>query len=232
MVRSYMKPENYPSSGDSIFPPTNRFEVRIPEVDGRWQEYADSYKAAADILASQDSAAILLLEPTIFLYRHLLELRLKSIVALGFVAKEDACYSNKLKDLLGKHDLKRLLGECRTLCESHGVFNGGRRLRGMFAATEKCIIEFADIDPGSYSFRYPVDKQLQPSVRRPFNFSAAHVRKIAGKLDNFLKLLQERMEEIVDGNARYIDDLDAENQRSRKEHFGIDEAEADMESQE
>jgi len=226
-----MTPENYPRRGDSIFPATNKFTTRIPDLEGEWVAYADSYKQAADILAAQTSASDQLLEPTIFLYRHLLELRLKSIIALGFVAEEDGNAREKLKELVRKHDLRWLVSGCRALCESHGIFGSGIRVKDMFAASEKCIGEVADIDPGSYSFRYPIDRKLQASIRRPFNLSADHVRQIVGKLDNLLKLLQQQMEAKVDG-FEGIDDTDAENERCRKEYFGIDEMEADQESEE
>lgn len=115
----------------------------------------DGYKVAADLMAraAQDDRPTrdILVFPIIFNYRHFLELTLKYQIArygppVGIKQNWHTHYLDPLwasfLDMLGRYgtqdpdEADPIVGEI--------------------------IVEFAKIDPGSYSYRYPVDRQGNP----------------------------------------------------------------------
>jgi len=230
-----MKPDLYPQPGDQLFTvSTSPLKKLVHVAEGGWLAYAANYKQAGDRLtelAPDTVSAIPLMEPIMFLYRHFLELRLKAVLALGFVA-QDGDAATKVNDILRRHDLRKLTEECRSVCETLEIFPEDRKLETMFNAFEACIGELADIDGGSISFRYPIDKKLQPSRTREIIDSPTHLQLMMTKLENFLNLLHERFQYIVDDNAGNNDGWNDEDEMCHcKDISGLDEGEAVTESE-
>jgi len=172
------------------------------DKSGSWISYSQSYKLAADVLIEaaflQEAASeITRLYPILFLYRHFLELELKSVTVLGYIANEIPDLEKKLQRLLNTHSLTGLIAECRPLLVRE---SGPPGFTTQFDHLERCIREFAAHDPNSYAFRYPVDKSLSSYKIMPRAVDLNNLRAVVGRMAKFLKetrkVLQGRIEEI------------------------------------
>ena len=148
-----------PKKGDKLFavgsPGYHNASLDIGAGD--WDAYAMAYRLAAGLLAGHVADNIvysnLLGFPVLFLYRQYLELRIKD---LGVAAAQ----------LLGQeyavpieHKLLRLWQGVRPMLEE--VFPGSTQ---EFNPVEEKIREFCAVDPGSCTFRYPVDTTGKPTL--------------------------------------------------------------------
>jgi hypothetical protein len=118
--------------------------------------YAIGYKRAADMLIERVQKEQItfdintLVFPIVFLYRHYLELRLKSIIKEGYAIEGQAVPEKHMH-----HDLSRLWNKANEL-----------RIKAKVEIEEKdqkfvrsCLDEFSKIDPFSQAFRYPTIKK-------------------------------------------------------------------------
>jgi hypothetical protein len=153
--------------------------------------YAIGYKQAADFLVervSQDrSNQDTLVYPIAFLYRQYLELRLKQLILIG----------SKLLDTPAKeenrhHGIDKLWKQCRKILEKvHPDENTND-----FDDIEMYIVEFDRVDPSSTAFRYPADKEGNPSLE---GLKHINLRNLSEAMDKIAVLL--------DGAALEIDVL-------------------------
>lgn len=115
--------------------------------------------------------------PVVFLYRHALEVYIKAIL-LGEGA--NFLYDRPSpEEILDKgHKLTVLLGLVRKIFEALGWENElGNEVVPTFDALEKAVAEIEEVDPNSYTFRYPVKKNLAASVESHFTFSVLDFAK-------------------------------------------------------
>lgn len=158
--------------------------------DPIWENYAGSYKDAADHLVGNieryevDS----LVYPIMFLYRHHLELQLKSLL-------RNLCLFHGLERTFPKkkHDLVELWCRVRPLmeeiCPQDTEDNDHIEAR---------IKEFSQIDPVSESFRYPEDKGKKPSFQ-------SVPKQYRGYINLFqVRCIVEDMHEKLDGTNEYL----------------------------
>jgi len=129
----------------------------------------DGYKSAADLMVekatSDRSTRSMLVFPIILNYRQYLELSLKyQLATFGPAVGIRANWK--------WHDLARLWSEFLAMLEHHGTEDPD----DADPRVEKIILEFAKIDPGSYSFRYPVDRRGNPL---PVGHSDLHLPTLA-----------------------------------------------------
>lgn len=115
----------------------------------------EGYKLAADLMvaASVENQPMrdMVVFPIIFNYRHFLELKLKYHIAIyGPTAYIDPNWKT--------HCLRELWEKFLDLLDRYGVEDPDE----INPVVDKIILEFAKIDPASYSFRYPVDKKGNP----------------------------------------------------------------------
>ena len=121
--------------------------------DLSWERYTDSYKNVADRLVKwygEEHREDSLVYPIMFLYRHYLELQLKSLLRKLFLFHGLQCsypQTHKLDDLWCT--VRQLMEE---ICPQDTEDNKHIEAR---------IKEFSQIDPDSESFRYP-DRKRNP----------------------------------------------------------------------
>lgn len=106
---------------------------------------------AADLMVARAGADYqdkdLLVFPIIFNYRHYIELSLKSLIAdYGPVVGVDANWKT--------HDLLVLWQTLKDVFDLYGIDDPD----GTDSIVTSMIDEFAKVDPGSFSFRYPRDR--------------------------------------------------------------------------
>ena len=127
--------------------------------------------------------------PIVFLYRHALELYLKAIILVGsdMLTLKDQPKIER-QQLFKTHNLDKLRQEVERV---FAVYGWGWDLRnsnlGSVAYLRKVIGEFQKIDPGSYSFRYPVNTQGKASLEENFRFN---VFEFASILDDLFPTLR------------------------------------------
>lgn len=129
----------------------------------------DGYKSAADLMvaATADNAPMrhVLVFPIIFNYRQFLELSLKyQIATFGPAVGVESNWKS--------HDLAKLWSEFVEILERYGTPDPDEA----DPVVGEIILEFAKIDPGSYSYRYPVDRQGNPV---PVAYADLHLPTLA-----------------------------------------------------
>ena len=141
------------------------------EVHGDWYPYVAGYKDAADkvVEAAINDFPDNLVYPIMFLYRHYLEIMIKQMLRefrslQPYLKKSygNTEYNPKLpteKDPIVKHNLMSIWKELRELIEES--WSNEENL-SFLVDVEHRIKEFHDIDQGSVSFRYLVDKENNP----------------------------------------------------------------------
>ncbi|MCK6405053.1 MAG: hypothetical protein L6Q60_03440 [Rhodocyclaceae bacterium] len=145
-----------------------------------WDIYAAGYKDAADVLVQAliHSQAPLdsVVYPLVFLYRQGLELELKLLLPLArcLAGKETA------RDL--QHGLMPLWRELRQLLEQLDPRADDKEL----PAIESFIFQLDTIDPGSFAFRYPINKKGEVSLPELRHVNVRHLSEI---MDSVFMLL-------------------------------------------
>lgn len=127
-------------------------------VEDQWDLYAIGFKNAADVLVDRlkennvhlDS----LVYPICFLFRQYLELRLKEILKEGWKLLE------RDEKVPATHNIVLLWKKVKEIVVE--IFPGDEN--STLAVVDCVIDQFYVIDASSFSFRYPVDKENNPSL--------------------------------------------------------------------
>ena len=132
--------------------------------------YIVGYKDAADLLvktvASGQGTADSLIFPIVFLYRHYIELRLKSLIEDGRRLLDHE-YNHK-----SEHQLSKLWPPVKDILLE--VFPDEDKKQ--YDAIDSLIEQFENVDPRSTSFRYPKDLSGNKSVN--FDIPRVNLRNL------------------------------------------------------
>ncbi|WP_186421324.1 hypothetical protein [Bosea sp. CS1GBMeth4] len=148
----------WPKLGDKAFSsaarPIDNVVINTSGHGKTWR-MTDGYKRAADHLVKLANAnwheREHLVYPILFNYRHFIELSLKSLIdEFGPEVGVPANWKT--------HDLIVLWEALKRIYEIYGIVERNDE----DTAVESVIKEFAVIDPGSFSFRYPRDTKGNP----------------------------------------------------------------------
>ena len=135
-----------------------------------WGRYTIDYKEAGDLLlanAVKTGRRNFMVFPTIFLYRHYIELILKEIILNNWE------YLEISPPFPRGHDIYKLWKICRKVMQqTDKLVDTGfaesqeyiEQIIQAYNALEADLNKFAEIDPDSQHFRYPVDSQGNPLV--------------------------------------------------------------------
>lgn len=175
-------------------------------LEPNWVLYVEGYKNAADYLVERsvsEHEMDFLVYPIIFLYRHYLELQLKDLF------QQLREYHNLSCELSYNHDLTQLWNKIRPLMEkisnkSEDIENNNH--------IEARIKEFVRIDKGSFSFRYPVDKQGNSSLRnvpKQDGQDMINLLQVKGVVTSMATILSG-VSEYVGVMLEYKDDMESE----------------------
>ncbi len=139
----------------------------MPPVN--WGKYTIEYQEAVNLLLDNmiKTGRQNLVFPTTFLYRHYIELMLKEIILNNWA------YLEISKPFPGGHDIYKLWEICRkAMQETDKLIDSQyaeskdyiKEIIQIYDALEADLNKFAEIDPDSQHFRYPVDSQGNPIV--------------------------------------------------------------------
>ncbi len=153
--------------------------ARILSGPDQWYYFATAYREAAIRLADSviDGTGYNLLgAPLLFLYRHHVELHLKSILLDAGELLDDP------QEVPVRHELVLLWERVRKLLLTIDGSSDGAWLERAGAI----IGQFDALDPSSFAFRYPVDKKGLAALPTPLLLDPALVREIVAELDILL----------------------------------------------
>lgn len=191
----------FPQRGDQLFITDGWWQHTVDvNTSERWGgiEYIYGYRKAAEGLLhqlEQDSSigAMNLAYPIINLYRHHIELSLKSAVADGYSAAEEVerrkvrSFGHRIDDLW--HEFRRLAG----------VTHPGDSVEA-FDAAEACVMELAGHDPRGTTFRYPGE----PGTARPLQrVNLRHFIDIAARVSDLIDAVKHTWAAEFDARSEY-----------------------------
>jgi len=187
----------WPQKGDTLFASGLDWESEAL-LDVSWDSfltYAVGYKEAGDsVIASVEArgiAADLAVYPACFLYRHYLELMLKGLIRIGNQLRD------RTADYPKHHRIRELWETCRPLLEE--ACPDGDPADTI--TVEKCILEFAAIDPSGEAFRFGEHHDGNPSLKGRIQFSLANMRDVMNRLSGFLEGSYDYMDELLQFRA-------------------------------
>ena len=141
-----------------------------------WSLYAIGYKNAADLLVeyveanarSQDT----LVYPVLFLYRQYLELAIKDLIRQGRMLQDLA------EPFPKSHRINELWKICSDLLAEISPGDSIEEQRQI----GRLIEEFCQVDPTSMAFRYPEDRDGNPSLPGIKHINLRNVKAVIGKI--------------------------------------------------
>lgn len=179
----------------------------------KWVEIAAAYKDAADQLVGQlkqqSRIKISALYPLVFLYRHFLEMEIKSLLLLSYIGMEKREVGLNISSVLHTHDPKRLseeLANSPTLADAlqrqiHFLgdeFMGSRQCWGILDSLFEILDEVSALDSGSYTFRYSVTKALSPATPNLHGLSLSNLEAVSGRVEATFRWLRAILERHID----------------------------------
>jgi hypothetical protein len=122
--------------------------------------------------------------PVIYLYRHALELSMKSVLIVGTkmlaLRGEPEVDRNRL---LSRHDLDWLRSEVERVFVVYGWgWGGGNKHLLSVKDLRDVIEEFHKVDQRSYAFRFPVTTKGEASLQEGFRFNVFHFADVLNGL--------------------------------------------------
>lgn len=157
LTKNIRPPLRWPTAGDVLFAPSpSGRHTSIQQKPGdRLRYMIDGYEQAASHLIvealSKSREDERLIYPIVFLFRHLIELSLKELIET-FGPRVGVAPDRR------NHGLGELWKKYQQICGGFDVSNDDEAQPHMAAI----IAEFDAIDPGSFNFRYHLDKKGKP----------------------------------------------------------------------
>ena len=196
---------SFPAKGDKLF-------ISIPH-EGRWLpsgikdifKLSEGYRLSAvslyqEIKKNEWINRQYLSSAMIFSFRQFLEVRLKELIYIG---KRELFEDPQFKATHSLEDLFQTYTK-EVLPKADPSFD-----KEMVSIVNKLIHEFNFIDPKSMSFRYPVDKELNPNHNLP-NFDIDNFKEVMDKLANFFDSQLEILQMFEDYYAEMAAELASE----------------------
>lgn len=170
----------------------------------RWSLYASGYKEAADALVTKveerSTNQDTFVYPVLFLYRQYLELQLKMMVRVLRHLQDIG------QDFPKGHKIDVLWNEAERLLRQTYPDESTVEL----VETGRLIHEFAHVDPLSTAFRYPVDKDGNPSLPGIKYINLRNVREVMAKiamlLDGAYSMAYEHLQYKLETESRFRDE--------------------------
>ena len=194
-----------PSSRDKLFTSEEDWwnNACLDSGSNGWILYAAGYKDAADILVAQveerSAGQDTLVYPILFLYRQYLELEIKDTLRAA----------RQLQDISSDPPVHHRIADLWTELHKHLLeISPGDSVKEL-QAIGRLIREFAEADPLSFAFRYPVDKRGNPSLPSMTQINLRNVREVMAKIDVTLSgagsLVYEHLQFKLDQEREFRD---------------------------
>lgn len=208
-----------PRKGDILFrgdlpdwPNNARLNV---ERDGDAIAYTEGYRRGARLLVEHvmehHRDQNFLVYPIIFLYRHHIELALKSLI-LHAPYLIDRPLTESEKQHLGRHRLDLLWQDLKPMLSAIGKASGWGELDAAnIEGIDDYIRQLSEVDPDSFSFRYTHSKKGTPSLPAELGLiNLRHFAEMLERLANFLDGLDIGLSALEDDKAEWKAEVEAE----------------------
>ena len=158
--------------------PDETANAHLPWAFEAWESYISGYRDAARALVGDLESLVpeWAFYPIAFLYRHCVELQLKSLVL------NSHCLLEQPATAPVGHDLKRLWTDARTLVVQAGFDSASDSL----ARTDQTIDELTTADPSGQAFRYPLDLKGLPTLP---TVTGVNIRDFSARMDELVGFL-------------------------------------------
>ena len=194
----------WPQKGDQLFVEGTDWyhNACLNFTSERFPLYIKGYKEAADKLVMsvmEDRSHLdFIILPIIFLYRQFLELNVKYLVREGNRLLDVAPMSKT--GFSGGHDLPFLWKECKAVLVQIGSHYPELQIsKDVLNAVGQLLTEFSQMDQGSDSFRYPVDRDNNlstPGDQKLIN--VRHLAEVMQKLATFFEAASAALLDYLD----------------------------------
>lgn len=171
-----------PSKDDKLFTTAEDWwnNACLNFLPSGWNLYAVGYKEAADVLVSHvedhGRQQDIFVYPIVFLYRQYLELALKDLI-------RDA---RRLKNIDEPFPKTHRIDELWRICDNLLYQVSPSEPRDYLIDIGRLIQEFSDVDPISIAFRYPEDRDGNPSLPGISEINLRNVKEVIGKISIIL----------------------------------------------
>lgn len=152
----------YPNSKDTLFS-GNRYYWKLNACIGGHDSadayvcgYANAAKLLARIVICSGRGMDTLVYPIVYLYRHCLEIQLKSLIRSGTYIS-GTTIDAELDEVLGNHNLMNLWNRFQPFFQEISGHN--KDFDSVKKGMESCINQIHMIDPASFAFRYDRSKK-------------------------------------------------------------------------
>ena len=136
-----------------------------------------------------------LVYPIVFCYRHYLELTLKTILQLyGLLGSITSTWSH--------HRLEDLWRDFQTLLRAVGAETPEDQST---EAVERCVAEFAKIDPASDTFRYPTNRRGQPFDTELEMLDLLSLREVMQGTENYFLAVDGFLDSVAEAPSADAD---------------------------
>ena len=194
----------WPSRGDNPFPVNAKSPNSPTWCSLDWManfriddsSYAEAFKGAGDkiigeLARGEDTAhPDIYFFPIVFLYRHCLELKMKSIIRLGVNLKFISQDENLLK-VLGSHNLHSMWNKVKEAITKYWPDGPEDELQ----SAERIILDFHRIDNTGQNLRYSENKEGAKTIKQmPPSVQLLNLKDVFEKIYNFFDGCEEGFE--------------------------------------
>lgn len=215
---------NWPKQGNKAFvSAAEGAYFHIPSVRMLYPPHGTAFKEAAEVVidkieADGDKPANdIFVFPVVYLYRHGIEVNLKSIVHVGiglkFLKKED------VEEDLKWHNLAALWNHAKKLL----LYRWSSSDPAPLKATEAVINELHQADPNGQVFRYAANKdgKRHRYEKLPDHISVAKLKKTMDGVFNFLEATWSALEDDLQNECQMRAEWEAEmRSEMEREYYG------------
>jgi len=192
----------------------------------KFAQVADSYRGAASALWKNfeaDRRSDYDAYPLVFMYRHALELYLKAVLILGnqlavTTDNEELHTENVFKN----HSLTEHLPMVKRIFADAGWEEDYPHMGLEEPFFEDLLKEFDELDRGSYTFRYSVNKDGTANIEENFAFSVPNFAGIMDRILNNLSGACYGLEEMSDQAAEMYHEARAEYEADMRAEYEAD----------
>ncbi|NMF00249.1 hypothetical protein [Aneurinibacillus aneurinilyticus] len=179
---------SWPQKGEKLFKAGDYYQIAHigwGSIDSHFHGYIRGYKEAADDLVELaiKSKRIAILDtyvfPITFLYRQFLELSMKDI----YLNYSEHSVEDKVKNIKRiSHNLKAIWNEIKPLIQEGCTTSDDGE---MIEVVEDYINQFHEFDKSSFRFRYPINKNLSPTLDKEDRIDLLNLKQRINELGSF-----------------------------------------------
>lgn len=172
-------------------------------MDSQFYGYMQGYKEAADSLIndainSRDISKLdIVIFPVCFLYRQYLELVMKNIF-LAYSGENKATKIRTLKEV--SHNLYKIWNKIKPYLKEEA----SEEELNDIAAVEGYIQQFHEFDKSSYTFRYPITKDLKGVIPEKRRVNLGNLKERMNELYHFFNGCTGKLDEISQYKAEIL----------------------------